>query len=354
MISTICKKRVEAEEQFANSLSYIIPDEYDNHNPVMQALVENLLLEITIHKDFTQKIRTLCLPQSTAFASKIAAQKKQLQKTVNSNLNNLNNKVANVQKHKGWIRDAEAKLEDLPFSKRDSQREYVQKLKNAAEKPKQELLDCTRETMINFTNSINKQYREFEKERRIQERQFALLASLIKADTKAEMERKDRESAELLANLDIEDKTEQYVNRLLNPKLDNVNFDDELQVYAYCIADFESTESGDLRMQVGDKIRVIKQNKNGWNEGELKGKKGLYPSNFTIIPKVSEEVTAHVNAVFVASDPNEPRTPNGIQVLTGDMVFVEYIRNNECFGMNIRTNETGSFPSSILNIQDLL
>ena len=46
--------------------------------------------------------------------------------------------------------------------------------------------------------------------------------------------------------------------------------------------EYEAQQSDELTIHVGDIIRNCKPVENGWLEGELNGKRGLFPENFVV------------------------------------------------------------------------
>lgn len=56
------------------------------------------------------------------------------------------------------------------------------------------------------------------------------------------------------------------------------------------LVDFEGTEGDEITVRMGDVVKnVTKASEEGWLEGELRGKRGIFPANFV---KVCEEYTA--------------------------------------------------------------
>lgn len=56
------------------------------------------------------------------------------------------------------------------------------------------------------------------------------------------------------------------------------------------LVDFEGTEDDEITVRMGDVVKnVTKASEEGWLEGELRGKRGIFPSNFV---QVCEEYTA--------------------------------------------------------------
>lgn len=56
------------------------------------------------------------------------------------------------------------------------------------------------------------------------------------------------------------------------------------------LVDFEGTEEDEITVRMGDVVKnVTKASEEGWLEGELRGKRGIFPANFV---QVCEEYTA--------------------------------------------------------------
>jgi len=51
--------------------------------------------------------------------------------------------------------------------------------------------------------------------------------------------------------------------------------------YVVALFDYQGTDEAELSMKKGDRIKVIKKDDGGWWQGELKGKTGLFPCNYT-------------------------------------------------------------------------
>lgn len=51
--------------------------------------------------------------------------------------------------------------------------------------------------------------------------------------------------------------------------------------YVKASYDYSAQDQGELSFQEGDIIQVVSQHPSGWWTGELNGRKGTFPSNFT-------------------------------------------------------------------------
>lgn len=77
---------------------------------------------------------------------------------------------------------------------------------------------------------------------------------------------------------------------------ENEDEDEEGAVYGIALYEFRAMEPGELDFDVGDRIRVISTLEDGWLEGKLKGRQGIFPHRFVKIdgdkPKMQEEINA--------------------------------------------------------------
>ena len=356
ILSKYVSDRAEVERQYADMLSKIIPQKYDERNPVMKLLVQDMRLEISQHRALQGQLEQL-IPSYGIFTKQFVPRSKELQRQISNCLADLNSKWTTVQKHRKWISDARAKLDTLPLNKRPSQEKYIQNLCKNAEKPEYQFKSCQEQVLSSFSSDIYTQYTEFEKARIAKTKEFGLGIILLKSASHDKTQNLEKRNCENLASMDLEDRASLYVSRLINPKLDNVYFDDEIDVFCYAIEDFSANgDSTLLSFERGDKIRVIKRDKSGWNLGELKNKKGYYPSNFTIDPKVAEQESIPLNCVCVAKDEYKKKKDLfDIDIRVGDIISVEAIvsvREKKCAGYNYRTKMHGFFPFSVLDFPD--
>ena len=350
ILSNFIKLRADLEEKFANMLTNIIPQNYDDRNPILKQVISDARLEITQHRKLAGALQSI-LPSCTLFTKNFVPSGRQLQNKISKSLSNLESKWSNVQKHRKWIFDAQAQLETLPLHKKEGQIRYIQKLCSQANKPECDYKICLSEVESQCSNEIFPEFNDFERNRIKKLQEFSMQFVQLKSGNHSEGQNKESRTCENLATMDIEDKSDLYVKRLLNPKLDNVHFDDDIDVFCYAIADYSSDEPLDLSFVRGDKIRVIKiDRKTGWNKGELKGKQGLYPSSYTMMPKVGADENIPMDVYVQSKEYYRNQKLGEIDVNVGDILYVEYLIGKRCSGYNCRTNERGLFPFSILDL----
>lgn len=117
---------------------------------------------------------------------------------------------------------------------------------------------------------------------------------------------------------------------------------------AIAISDYRSEEEKDLTFQRGDRIKITLQHNSGWWEGELDGKKGYFPKSFVQVAGTVESKNESIGAVFLCVQNFESSRSSEIDLLTGDLVYVDFIVRRKCSGTNLRTQKKGMFPLSHL------
>ena len=350
VVANFIKQRAGLEEKYANMLTTIIPQNYDDRNPILKQVISDARLEITQHRKLAAALQGI-LPGFSIFTKTFLPTGRQLQNKISKSLSNLESKWSNVQKHRQWIFDAQAQLETVPINKKDSQIRYIQKLVSGAEKPESDYKQCLADVESQCGNEIFPEFNDFERQRIKKLQEFSMQFVQLKSGNHSEGQNKESRTCQNLATMDIEDKSDLYVKRMLNPKLDNVHFDDEIDVFCYAIDDFSSDDPNLLSFVRGDKIRIIKiDNKTGWYKGELRNKQGLYPSTFTMVPKVGADETIPFDVYVQSKEYYRNQKLGEIDVNVGDILYLEYLVGKRCYGYNCRTNEKGLFPFSILDL----
>lgn len=72
------------------------------------------------------------------------------------------------------------------------------------------------------------------------------------------------------------------------------------------LIDFEGTMGDEMTVQVGDVVTsVTKPSEEGWLEGELRGKRGIFPANFVKVQYVHQEIAfsprIRINTISIQS-----------------------------------------------------
>lgn len=118
--------------------------------------------------------------------------------------------------------------------------------------------------------------------------------------------------------------------------------------FAIAISDYRSDEEKDLTFERGDKIRILIQHNSGWWEGDLNGKKGFFPKSFVQLEGVVEVQRENIYSVFLCNQNFDSPGIGEIELLTGDLVYVDFIVKERCSGTNLRNLQRGMFPITLL------
>jgi len=104
--------------------------------------------------------------------------------------------------------------------------------------------------------------------------------------------------------------------------------------------DYTCKEDNELSFKAGDLITVL-QKFDGWYMGELKGKVGLFPSNFVETPKKAAPKKVKAFANYQAQEDNE------ISFKEDDIITIveEFPDSAWCVG-KLANGTTGMFPSN--------
>uniref|UniRef100_A0A7N9ATT4 Dynamin-binding protein n=1 Tax=Mastacembelus armatus TaxID=205130 RepID=A0A7N9ATT4_9TELE len=99
--------------------------------------------------------------------------------------------------------------------------------------------------------------------------------------------------------------------------------EEESSIYGVALYEFRAMEPGELDFDVGDRIRVISTLEDGWLEGELRGKHGIFPHRFVKIKDNEQKMSGETNIVKPEDDKDNSCTsqyssgqlcPNGAKI----------------------------------------
>jgi hypothetical protein len=255
------------------------------------------------------------------------------------------------------IREREAAQKELEVQRQrlqgmvgkslDSQQGRIQKAMQDLGKAQKTELDIGTKIQSGPVASLHSQFSEFDSKR---------LRKLKHALQEFEAVRKKRnegiDEGTVLVNgkmaiYDSDDRSARYVSRVFDASNTNLT-EGDVDVTAIAISDYRSEEPRDLQFLRGDRIHVLMQHKSGWWEGELNGKKGLFPKSFVMIPGISEPKNDQIEAVFLVMNDHKPMRGGDLELLSGDLVYVDYVSKGRCSGTNLRDNVRGYFSIDVL------
>lgn len=70
---------------------------------------------------------------------------------------------------------------------------------------------------------------------------------------------------------------------------------DEDGIYGVALYEFRAMEPGELDFDVGDRIRIVNTLEDGWLDGELRGRHGIFPHRFVKIEDNGQEILRELN-----------------------------------------------------------
>ena len=351
LLHNLFKKRVELESRYAAELATLIPQQYDQHDPVLRAVIEEFDFEAKQHKNMVNDIQSNILIKIVQFLDQFSVSRASFQSKIKNHHASLAKKLENARYYHKAAYDAENQYKTLPVVKQPKQLAYIEKMKNNLTKPMNEL-----ETEVNKVQQIvatecYETFSKLESSRFETERKNAMHFTTIKAEYSSKLETKNNRLVDTLRNIDVSDKTHRYVERVFNPTLNQVKDDDEIELHGYAIYDFFSDQPYDLSFEYGDKIRIILQHNSNWWEGELNGNTGFFPNTHIMIPKSYDDDPTPICEVFLVKSDFIPLKSNEIAMKSGDLVYVEYINKSKCSGKNLRTQKRGYFPFDRLEVK---
>eukprot|EP00126_Sphaerothecum_destruens_P011472 Sdes_comp20914_c0_seq2m18252 len=134
----------------------------------------------------------------------------------------------------------------------------------------------------------------------------------------------------------------------------------EVATTACVLHDYEAMNEGDISLKEGDVVRILRKVNDGWWQGELCGKIGMFPANYV------EEMTAGESGLVEAKDAlsssqraivvlgHEPSSDSELQLLVGE--YVEVVdKSDQDWWQGLKTDSRGNschgwFPSSCVQL----
>ena len=347
VLNKIMQKRGEIEEKFAELLRSCIPEKFDKTDPILVSLCENINIQAKMHSQFANEVKGRITVPLSRFSTTNMEKKKQLQNTVSR----LRSQVSSTQKsHDNAMRDLEqekAKLQTLPPNKQASQQQKIQKLAIQAKNKSDEVNKTIMHLHQASIPSLHTDFSDFDSQRlQKMQQSVASLASLTKFIDESDMKQAMILSTKI-SNFDGADRSSRYVQRAFDPNSSTLA--DETDMYVYAIENYNSEDPHDLQFVRGDKIKVLQQHNSGWWDGELNGKRGLFPRTFVCVRSGQEKSKSEpIGAVFLCNHDFNGSSGGEIKLLSGDLVYVDSHIGSKCSGQNLRTRARGFFPIDVL------
>ena len=339
--------RIEAEEKFSAQLKQLIPSSFDASDSLTNSFFKDLRSEAEQHAAFASDLRKKVVTPANPYMSTMREKQKRLQTTLRNQKQIVQKALSDTERAQKEVDFQRAKCNGLSGAQLTKQQQRVFK----ATQDYQNKSKVENQTAQNVSSSqiptIHREFSEYDSTR---------LANLQKvASNFVQMKKTHIETLLSGANItetkidgvDTKDRSDRLVGRIFDPSSTTLQ-DEDQDLRAVAIADYKSNDERDLQFERGDRIRVIGQHHSGWWEGELEGKKGYFPKTFVMLPGDVDLRKDPIGAVFLVKDDYSKAKGGDISLLTGDLVYVDYLSKDRCSGTNIRDKKRGYFPLECL------
>lgn len=355
MINKFLAKRAEAEEKISQIISDLIPSKTVPNDVIMENIIDELRIESAQHAKVANDIKKLIINSRSgkAFAKTQAENQKSIEKMLNKQLKELKSYIKDMDNSCENMHKEKKALEVVKPDKRESQQKRYAKATEECKKRTQMCDQFASQSKAQYLPEISSAFMDFDKNRLTNLQDNIRIYSQLKGNLgKNTKEAADRLNKKMEA-FDAADRSSRFVTSTLDPRAKPA--DENQDLYAVALSDYRSEEPRDLCFVRGDRIKVLLQHNSGWWEGDLDGRRGSFPSTFVEIPKNKEVHRQEIiGSVLMAIKDFKPQAASivsnqrDIEMLVGDLMFVDFITNGKCHGKNLRNNEVGNFPLAYL------
>ena len=351
VVVKVINKRIEAEDKIASDLKQLLPEKYDPNDPLTAVFIDELKYEIEQHSAFSKELKSTVYSQANTYYKTMMDKRKDLHSQLKSQIQSLQKSILEKEKAQKELDAQKAKMIGLQGSQAEKQDSKVKKATKELAKRSQNESAAAMKASSTFVPDIHRKFTDFDGARL--EKLKKAIAGM--ANTKAKYNTNINKSIELLNskmnNYDAKDRSERYVAKVFDTSSGAEIKEDDSDLVATAISDYRSDEPSDLQFVRGDQIHVMVQHHSGWWEGELNGKRGSFPKTFVQLPNESHNSKDPIGAVFLCIKDYEPTRGGDIKLLSGDLVYVDYIAKGKCSGTNLRDKKRGYFPLDNLELR---
>ncbi|OHS98582.1 Variant SH3 domain containing protein [Tritrichomonas foetus] len=344
----ILAKRADIEEKFARDIKALIPADSDKEDALLQSVLNELRTESEIHSRFSTELKSKVIVPMDKDGKKLKDQSKGILSDLKKISTPVKKSVGDAHKAQKALEDANAILSTLPATKKDPQVKKIQKLSaemNQKVVKANQAADAAKGVGV---PKIHQAFSKFDSDRLGKMQNYTINFVASKKGYSQKIVDNCSSLTTRAAALDSDDRSKRYVNNVFHTSTGEEVKENEVNV-VIAIADFRSEEPGDLQFRRGDRIHVTLEHNSGWWEGQMDdGKKGLFPRSYVEIAGAPRGPIP-INAVFNAYDDFLGGQPQFVDLLNGDLVFVDVLaKDGFCKGINLRTHKKGAFPIAAL------
>ena len=344
LIVKILTARSELELKFSAMLKDLIPASYDEKDPITSALMDELKAEVNHHVSFASELKSKVITPAATYQATMRDKQKVL-------LNRLRGESDTVRRA---IKDTENAQRELDLQKQrlqtqntDAQQKKVQKAAIDLQKKTQAEAQVAMKQSSASVPTLHREFSEFDATR-LSKLQHAVHAfEQVKSGSTKNITQGADVVVGKMDNFDGKDRSSRYISRVFDTSTPTMTEEDP-ELGAVAIADYRSEEPRDLQFLRGDRIRVLGQHSSGWWEGEIGGTRGTFPRTFVMLLGEQDQKNDQIGAVFLVTNDYKKTRGGDINLLAGDLVYVDYVSKGRCSGTNLRDKKRGYFPLDVL------
>ncbi|OHS98452.1 Variant SH3 domain containing protein [Tritrichomonas foetus] len=347
LLAKYVSHRIEIEEKISQQLKSIIPSQFDTGDLLISALLENVKSEAEQHQHFATDLRKQISVPANTYVSTMRENQKKIGSTAKNSRNTVQKAISDTEKAQKEVDAQKAKCNGLAGSAlTKQQRKVVSATKEHQVKVVAEAKTAQTISLNNMPN-IHREFSEFDSIR-LQKLQRTASAFITLKSSLCDAIKNGCSSFQAkMASFDGKDRSERYIARVFDTTNSNMKEDDP-DLCAIAVADYRSDDTRDLQFVRGEKIYITAQHHSGWWEGRINDKVGVFPKTFVTMPGSVELRKDPIGAVFLVTEDYSKAKGGDISLLTGDLVYVDYVSKDRCSGTNIRDKKRGYFPLTCL------
>lgn len=340
----ILDARVQAELKIVGILKEMIPVGTEEKDQITTALIEELKNEVNHHIAFSKELKERIVTPAQTYMSTMRDKQKEIQSRVKRQSDVVKKAIKETESAQKELDAQKAKFQT---AKTDAQQKKVQKAQmDLQKKIQQEGMTATKESS-GAVPTLHRDFSTFDSTRLAKMQQAAIGFERLKQKMNSAINEGAQIAAGKMDNFDCADRSSRYISRVFDTSTEEVaEHDPELGVVA--IADYRSEDPRDLQFCRGDRIKVLCQHNSGWWEGQLGPMKGTFPRTFVMMPGEQENKNDQIGAVFLAVRDTKKDRGGDVELLAGDLVYVDWVQKGRCSGTNLRTRKRGYFPLDAL------
>lgn len=351
-INKLVAKRADAEEKISNIIRDLIPpeDKVQKNDYILQNIIEDLRIESSQHMRMSNELKVLIIQSKTGklFAKTQDENQKSIEKILLKQYKELKSLIMDMDKANNKVQAETDALKSTPSDRKEAQKKKIQKAKDEAEKRTRLVEEFANKSKADQFPQICNMFSDFDKARlkNLQEN------IQVYAQMAVRLNDSNRESGNRLykkmLQFDAEDRSDRFYQSAIDPSAKVGSGANSTDIFAIALADYRSEEVQDLQFSRGDRIKILNQHNSGWWEGEVDNRKGTFPESFVEIEGKPTTKQTVIGSVLLCIRDYKSTKSGEIDVLTGDLIYVDNLIGDVCQGKNLRTNESGSFPLNTL------